>query len=157
MPVDVSTKGLGRSPGVNRATVRRHAEAMLAAVGRSAAYLSVVLCDDATIAELNGTYRQKPEPTDVLSFGQNGAPADGADAPAVPAPRPGPGEPELLGDVVIAVPFAACQAPDGDLRREVARLLAHGLLHLLGWDHDTAATRRAMNHETDRLVRAAGI
>jgi probable rRNA maturation factor len=155
MPVDVSTRGLGRSPGISRATVRRHAEAMLAAVGRSASYLSVVLCDDATIAELNGSYRNRPEPTDVLSFGQNGAPADGAETPTVPAPRPGRGEPELLGDVVISVPFAARQAPDG-LRREVVRLLAHGLLHLLGWDHETAATRRAMNHESDRLVRAAG-
>jgi probable rRNA maturation factor len=129
---------------------------MLAAVGRSGAYLSVVLCDDATIADLNGTYRRKPEPTDVLSFGQNGAPADGAAAPAVPAPRPARGEPELIGDVVISVPFAARQASEGGVRREVARLLAHGVLHLLGWDHDTAATRRAMNHESERLVRAAG-
>ena len=153
MPVDVSTRGLGRSFGINPATVRRHARAMLAAVGRSRSYLSVVLCDDAAIAELNGTYRDRPEPTDVLSFGQSGAPADGMVAPDAPAPRPGRGAPELLGDVVISVPFASRQAPEG-LRREVARLLAHGLLHLLGWDHETAATRRAMDHETDRLVRA---
>ena len=154
MPVDVTTRGLGRRSGISAKTVERQAEAMLAEVGRSAAYLSVVLCDDATIAELNGVYRDRPEPTDVLSFGQTGQPADGGETPRPPVPRSSRGEPELLGDVVISIPFASRQAPDG-LRSEVARLLAHGLLHLLGWDHDTAPTRRAMIHEMDRLVRAS--
>lgn len=143
MAVSVATKRLGRSPGLTAATVRRRAEAMLAALGAAEAELSVLLCDDATIAELNGAFRGKPRPTDVLSFPM-GEPA-------------APSGPRLLGDVVISLPTAARQAEErGEpLRVEVCRLLAHGLLHLLGHVHDTKAALRRMEGETERLVDVA--
>jgi len=152
MPAIVSTRGLGRRAGIGAGTIRRRAEAMLATAERSEALLSVLLCSDDVIAELNGQYRGKSGPTDVLSFGMSGEPADGGAAPEAPLREPD--EPEVLGDVVISVPAAARQAA-GSLRDEVTRLLAHGLLHLLGWDHATAKAARAMEAETERLAAAA--
>jgi probable rRNA maturation factor len=114
---------------------------MLEALGLDEAELSVLLCDDATIAELNHLWRGRRGPTDVLSFPV----ADGVGGPV-----------RLLGDVVISVPTALRQAPrgKGGLRGEVTRLLAHAVLHLTGLDHATASERRAMDAETDRLVAA---
>jgi len=93
--------------------------------------------DDATIAELNAAWRGKPQATDVLSF-----PADDAAGPAVAVA----GAPRLLGDVVLA--FETCwhdaealERPFGD---HVRHLLIHGLLHLLHFDHQTAAEAAAM-------------
>lgn len=64
---------------------------------------------------------------------------------------------DVLGDVIVSVPTAAKQARAArkDVLSEVTMLLAHGLLHLLGWDHDTAAKDRKMKAETERLCLAA--
>ena len=66
-------------------------------------------------------------------------------------------EGEVLGDVIISVPTARRQAEEAgkDVLDEVTMLAAHGLLHLLGWDHDTPAKDRRMKAETDRLLAAA--
>ncbi|HKC23712.1 MAG TPA: rRNA maturation RNase YbeY, partial [Thermoanaerobaculia bacterium] len=81
--------------------------------------VSVLLCGDARMRSLNGTWRGKDAPTDVLSF-----PAETA---------------ETLGDVAVNVPYAArqAQARGHAAAREVQVLLAHGVLHLLGHDHET--------------------
>ena len=82
--------------------------------------LSVYLCDDRAIRRLNAQYRGVDAPTDVLSFPQS---THG-----------------LLGDVVISLETAARQAGEGDasevLRDEVRVLLVHGIVHLLGHDHE---------------------
>ncbi len=79
--------------------------------------ISVLLTGDAEIRELNSTYRGKERPTDVLSFLQD--------------------DPVLLGDVVVSVERAEAQALAYTVtfNAEFARLLVHGLLHLLGYDH----------------------
>jgi hypothetical protein len=63
----------------------------------------------------------------------------------------------VLGDVIVSVPTARKQADErgAGVLDEVTMLLAHGLLHLLGWDHDTPAKDRRMRAETDRLCQAA--
>ena len=63
----------------------------------------------------------------------------------------------LLGDVIVSVPTARRQASEAgrSIGDELTMLLAHGLLHLLGWDHDTAAKDRKMTRETARLCAAA--
>lgn len=106
--------------------------------------VSFVLTDDARIHQLNKVYRHKDRPTDVLAFamreGDFAELAGGA-----------------LGDVIVSVPTARKQARERDasVLDEVTMLAAHGLLHLLGWDHETPAKDRRMRAETDRLCRAA--
>lgn len=80
--------------------------------------LSILLCGDRRMRSLNRTWRRKDRPTDVLSFSS--------------------GETRFLGDIVIDVPYAARQARrrGHTPAREVQILLAHGLLHLLGYDHE---------------------
>lgn len=127
--------------------------AWLAALGerlppglRAPAYsLSLSLCDDATIAELNRDWRQQPLPTDVLAFAACDGASEGPPAPPRPAGL-ADSEPLELGDIVISVPTAARQAPEAghDLPRELRFLACHGLLHLLGWDHPDEASLTAM-------------
>lgn len=64
----------------------------------------------------------------------------------------------LLGDVIVSVPTARKQANEQrkELLDELTMLIAHGLLHLLGWDHDTPAKDKRMRAETQRLCEAAG-
>jgi len=109
--------------------IRDAVEAVLRREGRSTdeAEVSVALVDDDYIRELNREYRGIDAPTDVLSF-----PMDEED------PDAGEDEPYLLlGDVVVSLPTAVRQAGEygTDLLREVARLVVHGTLHLLGYDH----------------------
>lgn len=123
--------------------------------------VSLLLADDAAVRELNRRYRGLDETTDVLSFsaeyaghweGSDAPPADGgADFFPVPDDEPPP-----LGDIVISLPQARRQAAAGGapLRRELALLLVHGALHLLGHDHDAAGERATMQ-ELERAALAA--
>jgi probable rRNA maturation factor len=117
---------------------------MLCALQLDKSELSILLTDDDQIQRLNKLYRNIDRPTDVLSFSQRRG-----DFPNPPS--------LLLGDVVISVPTARRQATDRglDVASEVNRLLAHGLLHLMGWDHDTPAKHQRMRRETERLCAEA--
>ncbi len=117
---------------------------MLEALGMPDAELSILLCDDATIHDLNRRHRRKNKPTDVLAF-------------ALREGKPVPGS-KALGDVVISLDTAQRQAEELNrtLWEEVTFLLAHGLLHLLGFDHQTDAEERRMNARADMLMAAAG-
>jgi probable rRNA maturation factor len=104
-------------------------EAALKSLGRSTEVeVSVVITDDKEIAELNREYRGLDRSTDVLSFPQ----LEGED----PATETGGIVP--LGDIVISVEHVKVQAVEYDhpVRQEFDFLLVHGLLHLLGYDHD---------------------
>jgi probable rRNA maturation factor len=89
--------------------------------------LSVVITDDEAVRELNREFRDVDAPTDVLAFGI------GEESDFVTAP----GEPAYLGDVIISYPRAVIQAEEygHSINRELALLTAHGVLHLLGYDH----------------------
>jgi probable rRNA maturation factor len=134
----------GPYPGVSRADVIRRARAMLDVIQMTDRELSILLTSDRQIQKLNNFYRKKNRPTDVLAFSQHeGKLGDRAD--------------RLLGDVVVSIPTARRQAEAGkrSLVSELTTLIAHGLLHLLGWDHETPAKDRRMRIETDRLCAAA--
>ncbi len=108
--------------------------------------VSIVLVDDSYIHELNLTYRGKDAPTDVLAFNlQNGCTALE--------------EEELLGDVVISLEKAAEQsaALGHSLNREVAFLAVHGILHLLGYDHDTDAAEEEMLEKQKLVLQKFGL
>ncbi len=135
----------GPHRGIARAEIERRINAMVAALQLKDREISFVLTDDKRIHELNKIYRHKDRPTDVLAFamheGELGELAQG-----------------VLGDVIVSVPTAKKQADERAVRLvdEVTMLLAHGLLHLLGWDHRTDAEDRRMRAETARLCSAAG-
>ena len=106
--------------------------------------LSIVLTDDATIHELNRTYRHTDAPTDVLSFAQGEG--DAFVAPDEAAPH--------LGDVVISLETARRQADDYALalQDEVSHLLVHGILHLLGYDHEEPDDAQIMRAHEDAIL-----
>jgi probable rRNA maturation factor len=121
-------------------TVRR---ALAAAVPPSAApaELSVLLTDDAEIRKLNARWRSRDEPTNVLSF---------------PVPQGGKELPRALGDIVIAYETTAREAASEHKRIEhhLAHLTVHGFLHLLGYDHESAAQADEMEQlERDILAK----
>lgn len=147
MPVLIAVRT--RTVRVNVRALRRAAEHMLGALGRAHAELSVSLVGDRTMRALNHEWRGKDKPTDVLSFGFDDEPD------AWPADADGPAPPPMLGEVVIAPAVAARQAAERGVPpdEEMARLLAHGLLHLLGEDHETTADARRMFGRQTALLR----
>ena len=94
------------------------------------AEVSLTLTHDREIQRLNRDYRGQDKPTDVLSFALEEGPA---------FPRL-PGQPRLLGDVVVSLDTTCRQAQEGgnDLKSELAWVVVHGTLHLLGFDHQTS-------------------
>ncbi len=108
--------------------------------------ISLLFCDDAFMTTLNRDYRKRNTPTDVLSFGE------------LPDPFSPPGHPRVLGDIVISLETVEARNM-GDaaaMRDEVRALFCHGLLHLLGYDHQTARGRREMFGKQDSCLGAAG-
>jgi len=123
------------------------AERMLEALRLSGAELSIVVCGDAMIHRLNASFRGFDKPTDVLAFAQG-------EQLTVPSRRRWA---PVLGDIVISLPTAARQAraKGRSALDELTMLLAHGLLHLLGIDHQTKVQWRRMQARTDLLRMAA--
>jgi len=119
MRVDVQARVSGAPPAARVQSVLRKAAR---AAGSPAREVSVLFCADGRMRGLNRRYRGKDKSTDVLAF-----PADAA------------GEAGFLGDIVISVPYAGREARRrGETpAREIDRLLLHGFLHLMGYDHET--------------------
>ncbi len=148
--------------------LERTARALLVAAGEPHASLSLSFVGDAAIRRLNREHRGKDKATDVLSFPlfdsqiQKGDPAPptrkARGAPVSPKPREDVPE-RMLGDVVISVDTAWRQARayDATLDAELERLMIHGILHLLGYDHEEARERARMEREERRLARAIGL
>jgi probable rRNA maturation factor len=123
--------------------VRLRARAMLEVLGRPRAGLSVLLTTDGRIRTLNRRWRAVDHATDVLSF---------------PSDDP-PGSGPHLGDLAVSLDTAGRRARRAGrtVGEEVDRYLAHGLLHLLGHDHDRPARAREMARLEDRLLGTAGM
>jgi len=104
--------------------------------------ISVTFCDDAEIRALNARWRGKDQPTNVLSF-----------------PTPGALETKpLLGDVIVAYETVAREAAEQGkaLRDHVAHMVAHGFLHLIGYDHEIAAEAEGMEALERKIAAAVG-
>lgn len=146
--VRVCTQG-GPFASVSTATVKRRADKMLAALDLTGAELSVALVDDATIHTLNRDYRHKDKPTDVLAFAME-------EGEAMPAGADRDGE-RVLGDVIVSIDTATKQAKKRrrPLLDELTMLLAHGLLHLLGYDHQDDVEEATMNARAAALLAEA--
>ena len=127
---------------------------MLRCLDLSRAELSIAITNDREIRELNKVFRHRDRATDVLAFAMREEPLGTA--------RPAPAEVlagEMLGDVVVSVETARRQANQRrrPLDAEMRLLLAHGLLHLVGYDHQSDAEEAIMTAETERLCRAAHV
>ena len=127
---------------------------MLRCLDLSRAELSIAITDDREIRELNKVFRHHDRATDVLAFAMREEPLGTA--------RTAPAEVlagEMLGDVVVSVETARRQANQRrrPLDAEMRLLLAHGLLHLVGYDHQSDAEEATMTAETERLCRAAHV
>jgi len=109
------------------------------------AELSLVLTGDGEVKSLNRAYRGKNKTTDVLSFPQ---------LEGKPMARGSKGN-IFLGDVVVSIPQTKRQASQQgkDFQEELALLLTHGILHLLGYDHGTKAEEKRMFGLQDRLLK----
>ncbi len=140
MSVELSLPNCTGMPNVDEAKLCQEAEAVLRALDFEDAELSIRLVDDVEMAELNSNYRAKSGPTDVLSFSlMTGEHAEYRGA--------------LLGDVVIDLQVAERQAGEigHGLQEELVRLLIHGVLHLLGHDHEQDEEARIMQAEEQRI------
>jgi probable rRNA maturation factor len=117
--------------------------------------VSIVITDDETVQALNRAYRGLDEPTDVLSFGLGGLAKPLEDAPTEDFVLPA-GAPLDIGEVVIAYPYASRQARamGRPVRDEIALLVVHGVLHLLGYDH-LAPAEEARMQARERAVLSA--
>lgn len=106
--------------------------------------ISITLVRSDIIAELNASFMNKTGPTDVLSFPIDGPAECGPDGP-----------PRMIGEIVVCPEVAGVQAQDG-LDFELDLLTAHGVLHLLGYDHDTEDGAAAMRRREQDLTGQSG-
>lgn len=139
----------------------RAADAVLRHLGLEPAGFEIVVmgCDDARIAELNGTFRDKAKPTNVLSWpSEERGSAFAGEAPELPEPGTAE-EPEPLGDIAIAWETCAREAAEQDKAPSdhVTHLLVHAILHLLGYDHVEDEDAELMEAIETRILAAMGI
>lgn len=115
----------------------------------SAYEIALRLTDDKEIQKLNAQYRQQDKPTDVLAFA----------ALEVDSPLPALDIPLYLGDIVVSIDTARKQAEQQNhpLSTELAWLSAHGLLHLLGWDHPDDESLSRMLEQQVILLKSVGV
>ena len=140
MSVEVSSRL--RTGRVSLSRLKRKAESVLRALGQEKAELSLLLMNNPAMQRLNARYRRKNAPTDVLSFSSVGTL---------------PGGEKILGDVVISVEQAKRQARERKktLEEELEALLIHGILHLLGYDHERSPEEARAMRRVERRVRRA--
>jgi conserved hypothetical protein TIGR00043 len=124
--------------GVESKLLSKIAHRALEVLGLSKVELSIALVSDAQIKRLNKRYRNKDKPTDVLSFPIGEKVEDWL----------------ILGDIVISVDTAKRQAQElgHSLEEELKRLLVHGLVHLLGYDHELGGEEEKKFFELEEFV-----
>jgi probable rRNA maturation factor len=140
MGVEIVNRHAGRRVPIRR--LKKTAERILDLLNQNRAELSLALVGNREIRELNARYRNRDEPTDVLSF---------------PSGERLLREMEILGDVVIAVEQAEKQAGKRGrtLEEEVESLLIHGILHLLGYDHEHSKKEAKIMQGMEKKIQQA--
>ena len=138
MKVWLNGSSLGRK--IDRSALKRKARAALNALGFLDVELSITLTADQGIAQIAARFGLPCRPTDVLAFSMLEGP--GAEFRG-----------DCLGDILISIETAEAQAKERgvSLSNELGDLLVHGLLHLLGMDHQQPAQTRAMRELEDHL------
>ncbi|MFP4572996.1 MAG: rRNA maturation RNase YbeY [Desulfobacterales bacterium] len=127
---------------ISEERIRKTASALLEALGKTGAELSLLIVDNEQIAEINKTYLDRTGPTNVIAFPMGDSGFDEI-------------QPELLGDIVISVETADKEASNAGycMEERFTELLIHGILHLLGYDHETnEQDAKQMNEKSDELM-----
>lgn len=149
-------RGLGRR--VNSKLIDRVVRAAMAREGwQTPAVLEVHIVDDEEMREVNATRRGIDEPTDVLSFPLvESKPGQGVTEDFFVLP---PDEVQHLGEILISFPRAETQADEAghSRERELAFLTAHGVLHILGYDHENDEERRQMRRREEEVLGELGL
>ena len=140
MGVDVTHKVPGKRIPIGR--LKKTAQKILQILKQDRSELSLALVGNREMQELNSRYRKKNEPTDVLSF---------------PSGERLPIGTQILGDVVISVEQAEKQATKRkqSLQEEMTSLLVHGILHLLGYDHERSKKEAKIMRGMEKKIRRA--
>ncbi len=133
-----------RRVAFDQARLDRLARAILSDVGEASAELGIMFVGDQRMRGLNRKYRGKDRTTDVLAFAMRES----------FTPHASRLTPDMLGDVVIAVPTAARQAKQGQrsLDEELTVLLIHGVLHLCGYDHERSEKEARRMYRRERMI-----
>jgi len=138
----ISIREEKRSSPLGREILEKLTDRTFRITGRKEGDISLVFCDDDFIKNLNERYLHRHGPTDVLSFsmreGESSSPID-----------------TVLGDIIISVDTAKRQAEkmQHSLQKEVMILFVHGLLHLLGYTHDSNDTHREMTDNAQEIMK----
>lgn len=137
--VQVSLSGFELLKAKQAALLKKRIKYVIEVLGLQEQLLSVHLCDDAEIKSLNRKFRKKNKATDVLSFEANSD-----DSFNIP----------VLGDIVISVQRAQEQSEElgHDLDSELVVLFVHGLLHLLGYDHELSEDEALKQAEAEMFL-----
>jgi probable rRNA maturation factor len=146
----VVDKGFGKQ--VKRDWLRRVAEKVLTAESAdAAAEVGLMITGQERVHELNRQYLGEDRPTDVLAFPMQPAPETAERSPFI-APPDGI---RHLGEVIISYPQAVIQAAERQhpVKKEIALLIIHGILHLLGYDHDVPEAGRQMRAREAEILR----
>ncbi|PJF44425.1 MAG: rRNA maturation RNase YbeY [Phototrophicales bacterium] len=124
-------------------------ENVLALMGYPNAHLTVIIETDANVQSLNAQYRGIDRPTDVLSFAAEPLPENIGDE----------SDANYLGDILIAYDYTLnqAQAQEHSPQDEFALMVVHGILHLLGYDHDTPESQQEMWQQQQALLDELGI
>lgn len=140
MSVGIVNRHPGKQLSLRR--IKKTAERILSFLHQERTELSLALVGNREIQKLNARYRKKNGPTDVLSF---------------PLGPGFPGAGQVLGDVVISVEQAKAQARQRGkkLQQEVEELLIHGILHLLGYDHERSKKEAKVMSDMEKRIRRA--
>jgi probable rRNA maturation factor len=134
--VKIQIENRQRKHPIRKRDLRKVARRILSVSGCPDAELSVVIADDAGIREINRDYLQRDRPTNVISFPMQEGEGGGIN-------------PLLLGDVVISAETAARDAAEAGIpfEHELWFLLLHGILHLLGFDHERGSAEEGLRME----------
>jgi probable rRNA maturation factor len=128
------------------------AEALRSCEGTEALAISLVIADDETVRDLNRVYRGLDETTDVLAFSLGETNGDGDQVGGAFPIHPEEAGP--FGEIVISYPQAARQSSEGrkPVNAEIALLVVHGALHLLGYDHADPQEEKVMWAKQDQVL-----
>lgn len=145
----IEVRNLQRKHKIDQGLIRDKSKAILALCGLKDVELSILIVNNRRIRILNKKYRGIDKPTDVLSFPMT--PMMGTELNSVPATQP-----LLLGDIVLSMEKIQSQAREQghSSDRELMMLLTHGILHLIGYDHERSPQEERRMRKKEGVILA---